>query len=224
MSALQLNTSGNNNTAIGRSSLNHNTTGSSNIALDGGFFLTTGSNNIDIGNSGVAAESATIRIGDSQQNRAFIAGIRGITTGSATGIPVLIDTNGQLGTVSSSRRFKDDITDMGATSDVLMQLRPVTFHYKADTGGADRALQYGLIAEEVAEVAPQLVAHSADGQIETVYYQHLAPMLLNEVQKQQRTIGEQAARIDAMARELASIRTLLGEITPKSATGAAFRP
>ena len=107
----------------------------------------------------------------------------------------MIDSAGQLGTANSSRRFKDDIADMAESSSELMKLRPVTFHYKTDQNPAGRTLQYGLIAEEVAEVDPRLVARSADGQIETVLYQFLPPMLLNEYQKQQRTIQAQAARI-----------------------------
>ena len=110
---------------------------------------------------------------------------------------MLIDSNGQLGTVSSSRRVKDDIADMDAASSALMTLRPVTFHYKSDQNPSGRTLQYGLIAEEVAEVYPGLVARSADGQIETVLYQFLPPMLLNEVQKQQRTIEALRAQVEA---------------------------
>jgi hypothetical protein len=124
-------------------------------------------------------------------------------------VAVLVDGNGQLGTISSSRRVKDDIADMDAASSALMRLRPVTFHYKSDQNPSGRTLQYGLIAEEVAEVYPGLVARSADGQIETVLYQFLPPMLLNEYQKQQRTIEAQAvelatqtARLDAKANAL----------------------
>jgi hypothetical protein len=120
----------------------------------------------------------------------------------------MIDSAGQLGTVSSSRRFKDDVADMAGASDVLMKLRPVTFHYKSDQDPAGRRLQYGLIAEEVAELNPGLVARSADGQVETVLYQFLPPMLLNEVQKQQRTIEAQAAEIAALKRETARIAAL----------------
>jgi hypothetical protein len=207
MQALYYNTTGGNNTASGVQALQSNTTGSNNIALGSlaGSNLTTGSNNIDIGNTGVAVESDTIRIGDAQ-TRAFIAGIRGVTTGFATAIPVLIDTNGQLGTASSSRRVKDDIADMGEASRTLMKLRPVTFHYKADKSPKGRTLQYGLIAEEVAKVAPGLVARSANGKIETVYYQFLAPMLLNEYQKQQRTIEAQAAELTRQKVEIAELR------------------
>lgn len=115
---------------------------------------------------------------------------------------MVVDTNGQLGTTVSSRRFKDNIADMNTASSALMNLRPVTFHYKTDQNVAGRTLQYGLIAEEVNEVYPGLVAHSADGQIETVMYQHLPPMLLNEFQKQQR-------RINALEQELQEIKSLL---------------
>jgi len=209
--SLAANTTGNFNAAFGRVSLYANTTGSRNIAIgDGaGYQLTTGSNNIAIGNTGIAAEADTIRIGTAgTHTRAFVAGISGVTTGAA-GVAVLVDGNGQLGTISSSRRVKDDIADMDAASSALMRLRPVTFHYKSDQNPSGRTLQYGLIAEEVAEVYPGLVARSADGQIETVLYQFLPPMLLNEYQKQQRTIEAQAvelatqtARLDAKANAL----------------------
>lgn len=127
-----------------------------------------------------------------------------MTTATAA-IPVLVGTDGQLGTASSSRRVKDDIADMGAASEVLMQLRPVTFHYKSDHNPQGRALHYGLIAEEVAKVAPNLVAHSAKGEIETVYYQHLTPMLLNEYQKQQRTIAAQSALLTKQTAHIAAL-------------------
>jgi len=90
----------------------------------------------------------------------------------------------------------------------LMKLRPVTFHYRADRNPAGRTLQYGLVTEEVAEVYPGLVAHSIDGQIETVLYQFLPPMLLNEYQKQQRAIEAQAAEIATLKRQVAQIAQL----------------
>ncbi|MBL0121924.1 MAG: tail fiber domain-containing protein [Betaproteobacteria bacterium] len=106
---------------------------------------------------------------------------------------------------------------MDDASSALMKLRPVTFHYKSDQNPAGRVLQYGLIAEEVNEVYPGLVAHSAEGQIETVMYQHLPPMLLNEFQKQQRTIAAQAGelarhsiRMETLERELLAIKAMLG--------------
>jgi hypothetical protein len=195
------NTTGNQNTASGVGALQNNTTGTGNIALgpNAGINQTTGSGNIYIGNAGVATENDTIRIGSfnvvGDPNRFFVAGVRGITTGLADGVAVLIDSVGQLGTISSSRRFKDDIADMDAASSALMDLRPVTFHYKTDRNPSGRTLQYGLIAEEVAQVYPGLVARSADGQVETVMYQFLPSMLLNEVQKQHRTIRSQAEHV-----------------------------
>jgi hypothetical protein len=125
------------------------------------------------------------------QSSFFAAGIRGATTGNNDAIPVMIDSAGQLGTVSSSRRFKEDIQDMSDASDGLMSLRPVTFRYKRPFDDGAKPIQYGLIAEEVAEVYPDMVARSADGQIETVKYQLLDPMLLNEVQKQHQHAQQQ---------------------------------
>ena len=219
--ALFSNTGGGTNTASGRDALYSNTSGNSNIAVGylAGENLTTGDNNIVIGHQGVAGNSSTIRIGTpGTQLTAFIAGIRGVTTGTAA-IPVLIGTDGQLGTTSSSRRVKDDIADMGEASNTLMKLRPVTFHYKTDQNPKGRSLQYGLIAEEVEKVAPGLVARSANGEIETVFYQHLTPMLLNEYQKQQRTIEAQAsmvkqqvARIDEQAKEIVALKEQAVEV------------
>jgi hypothetical protein len=120
-----------------------------------------------------------------------VAGARGVATGQNNAVPVLIDSNGQLGTISSSRRFKEDIRAMGDASEGLMRLRPVTFRYKKPFDDGSKPIQYGLIAEEVAEVYPDLVAHSADGQIETVKYQLLDPMLLNEVQREQKEMQRQ---------------------------------
>ncbi|MGZ5385667.1 MAG: tail fiber domain-containing protein, partial [Acidimicrobiia bacterium] len=168
----------------------------SNIAVgsSAGSTLTTGVGNIDIGNPGIAGESSTIRIG-SVQTRAFLAGVRGRTTGVADGLTVLIDSNGQLGTVSSSARVKRDIAGMGEQSSALMKLRPVSFFYRSDAVGIR---QYGLIAEEVAEVMPELVQFSPAGEAETVRYHFLAPLLLNQVQKQNRQIEEQQKTIDAL--------------------------
>ena len=193
----------NNNIAIGANAGGAITTGSSNIIIGApaGGNITTGNNNIVIGNSAQLGDSGTIRIGDSNVAlRTFIAGILGATV--AGGTNVLINGAGQLGTTLSSRRYKDDIANMDQASSALMALRPVTFHYKTDQSAPGRTLQYGLIAEEVAEIYPGLIAHSTDGQIETVMYQYLPPMLLNEFQKQQRTI-------DAQATELASQRAAL---------------
>jgi trimeric autotransporter adhesin len=178
--ALRSNTTGNFNTASGVDALNNNTTGSSNIGIGyrGGLSLTTGSDNIDIGNTGVAAESGVIRIGmKSTQTAAYIAGIYGT---SVTGSAVVVSSSGQLGVTVSSERFKTGIAPMGANTAKLEQLRPVTFHLKTDPQGS---LQYGLIAEEVAQVYPELVIRNESGRIDGVRYDELAPMLLNEMQK-----------------------------------------
>jgi hypothetical protein len=122
---------------------------------------------------------------------------------------VVIDSNGQLGTTSSSRRFKEDIEDMGAASRDLMRLRPVTYRYKQPFADGSKPIQYGLIAEEVAEVYPDLVAHSADGKIETVKYQVLDSMLLNELQRQQAEIcrlEERLATLEAVLARVSSVQ------------------
>jgi hypothetical protein len=217
--ALGLNTSGYNNTAIGGSDalgefgvLGRITTGHDNIAIGilAGYFVSSGNSlNIHIGNSGAPSDNGTIRIGaPSAQSSFFAAGIRGATTANNDAVPVLIDSNGQLGTVSSSRRFKEDIHDMGDASNGLMRLRPVTFRYTKPFADGSKPIQYGLIAEEVAEVYPDLVARSADGQIETVKYQLLDSMLLNEVQRQQRMIEKQRREIEELKSQLDGLSEL----------------
>src|SRR5439155_16055629 len=134
-----------------------NTTGSNNVALgsSAGSALTTGSSNIDIGNVGVAAESRTIRVGTAgTQRQTFIAGISGA---SVTGTAIVVNSGGQLGVAPSSQRFKQDIRTMGDASDTLMALRPVTFQYKPDVDPIG-VCQFGLVAEEVEKVNPDLVA------------------------------------------------------------------
>ncbi|MCX6382367.1 MAG: tail fiber domain-containing protein [Armatimonadetes bacterium] len=186
--ALYKNTSASYSVADGYQSL-YNSKGKYNIGLGyrGGFNLTTGSYNIAIGNQGVAAESGAIRIGTSGlQKTAYIAGINGVT--SSAGVAVYIDANGQLGTVTSSRRFKNDIKSMGNVSEKLLQLRPVTFSYKVADEKGGHPVQYGLIAEEVAKVFPNLVQYDKAGKPFTVYYHLLTPMLLNELQKANRRV------------------------------------
>ena len=144
VNALLFNTTGSSNTASGAGALVNNTTGSSNIALgiNAGVNLTTGNNNIDIGNAGVAGESRTIRIGTKgTHRRTAIAGISGATV--AGGVGVIIDTNGHLGTVVSSERFKDNIKPMDKASEAILALKPVTFHYKkSSTPRASRSLAW----------------------------------------------------------------------------------
>ena len=192
-----------NNTALGNNA-GYSTTGSANIAIgaNAAVNVTTGFSNIHIGNLGTAADDATIRIGTAgQQTTAFVAGIRGVTT-ATTAIPVLVGTDGQLGTVSSSRRFKQDIADMDGFSTRLAALRPVTFRYTQPAADGSRPLDFGLIAEEVAEVFPELAVRGRDGQIETVAYHKLPALLLNELQKQQQAL-------EAMQAELAALRAIV---------------
>src|ERR1035441_8749519 len=162
--ALVGNTTGSYNTASGYEALSSNASGSYNTAIgQSAGFYPTGSYNIMIGHQGLAADDHIIRIGD-VQTQTFIAGISGV---NVSGVPVLVSSSGQLGIASSSRRFKEEIHDMGDVTADLMRLRPVTFRYKQPFEDASQPIQYGLIAEEVAEVYPELVVHSADGKIET---------------------------------------------------------
>jgi hypothetical protein len=205
--ALFGNSTGNYNTALGASAL-INTTGSSNIAIgrSAGNNIGSGSNNIDIGNNAPGNESDTIRIGNTQ-TRAFLAGVNGAT--SSSGVAVFVNSSGQLGTVTSSLRFKEDVEDMGEATGDLMKLRPVTFHYKAPYDDGSRLLQYGLIAEEVAKVYPTLVQYDAQGKPFTVRYQALNTMLLNELQKQHAQVEEQKAQLAAQEARIQRLEALL---------------
>jgi endosialidase-like protein len=188
--ALFHNKSGDANTAVGFLALSSNRKGNNNIALGAlaGGSLTTGDNNIDIGNAGVTGESAKIRIGTTgAQNNTFIAGISGVTV--AGGVGVVIDSNGQLGTTTSSAHFKQDIQAMGEASNALLALKPVTFRYKhqIDPEGIP---QFGLVAEEVEKVNPALVARDAKGEVYTVRYEAVNAMLLNEFLKEHRKVEQ----------------------------------
>ena len=210
--ALRANTTGLANTASGYQALYSNTTGSRNTAIvfGAGGSLTTGDNNIAIGNVGVAADSGVVRMETSgTHTKTYVAGIRGVTTGVADGIFVLVDSAGQLGTVSSSRRFKEEIRNMGDASDRLLQLRAVLFRYKHEVAGEDRPLQYGLIAEEVAEIFPELVVFDEQGRPFTVRYHILSSMLLNELQKQHERDDAQAQELEQLRAEVGELRALL---------------
>jgi hypothetical protein len=195
------------NTAIGEDTLSFNSTGSFNTAIgsDAGSFNRTGDNSIFIDNVGSATDSNVIRIGDFQ-TRAFIQGIRGKTTDIANAVPVVIDSNGQLGTVSSSARYKEDIYDLGDVSRRLLNLRPVKFRYKADVQKGERPVEYGLIAEEVNKVFPELVVYDKEGRPETVRYHILSTLLLNELQAVQ-------ARVVALEQELKEREALKARIS-----------
>jgi hypothetical protein len=203
------NSTGNYNTAVGASALT-NATGSSNIAIgrSAGTNISSGSNNIDIGNNAPGNESNTIRIGTTgTHTAAFLAGVDGAT--SSSGVAVYVNSSGQLGTLTSSLRFKEDVEDMGEATGDLMKLRPVTFHYKAPYDDGSRLLQYGLIAEEVAKVYPTLVQYDAQGKPFTVRYQALNTMLLNELQKQHAQVEEQKAQLAAQEARIQRLEALL---------------
>ena len=192
--ALLRNTTGGSNTAIGAGALSFNTAGNNNIVLgvSAGSNLTTGSNNIDIGAAGVAGESAKIRIGkQGTQNGTFIAGIAGVPV---TGSTVVVNTNGKLGVAASSARFKQAIKPMDKASEAILALKPVTFHYKEeiDPNGVP---QFGLVAEQVEKINPDLVVRDAEGKAYTVRYDAVNAMLLNEFLKEHRNVTEQQSTI-----------------------------
>jgi len=210
--ALYSNTTGDGNTANGLSALAFNTTGAFNIALgtSAGQNLTTGDRNIDIGNLGVADEGNTIRIGTTdEQSATYIAGIAGQTVG-AGGSTCYVDNDGKLGVFLSARRFKTDIAEMGAASEAILALRPVTFHYKP---GLDRSgiPQFGLVAEEVAAVNRDLVTHDAKGQLSTVRYEAVNAMLLNEFLKEHRKVEQQGRQIQEQAVSIAALKSTVAQ-------------
>ena len=218
--ALYHNTTGSNNSASGYAALYANTSGSNNVAIGSyaGFYPKSGSYNIDIGSRGVAADSGVTRIGTTgRQKAAYVAGVSDVNlTGGA---PVMVTASGQLGVVSSSRRYKEDIRSMGNVSDRLLNLRPVTFRYKRADERGQKPEQYGLIAEEVAQVMPELVVYNDKGQPETIAYQMLAPLLLNELQreharaeKENRDLRRQLTAVNA---QLAQLRQVTARLSSK---------
>jgi Chaperone of endosialidase len=199
--ALLSNTTGEFNTANGIEALVSNTTGGSNIALgdSAGFNLTTGDFNIDIGNAGVADEANTIRIGRSgDQTKTFVAGISGA---AVAGAAVKVNANGQLGVAPSSERFKADIKPMDKASEAILALKPVTFRYRHDVDPKGIP-QFGLVAEQVAKVNPDLVDRDAKGGIYTVRYEAVNAMLLNEFLKEHRTVQELEAIVAQQQKEI----------------------
>ena len=212
--ALFSNITGGSNTATGVQAL-YRTIGGGNIALgfQAGVNLTTGANNIDIGNAGVAGESNKIRIGrQGMHNGTFIAGISGV---AGTGNHVVVNAMGKLGVVTSSVRFKEDIKPMDKASEAIHALKPVTFRYKKEID-AERAPQFGLVAEEVEKINPDLVMRDAEGKVYTVRYEAVNTMLLNEFLKEHKkveqlestiaslaaTVKEQAAQIQKVSAQL----------------------
>jgi hypothetical protein len=229
--ALQSNTDATFNTAIGASALTlnisdgntacgnvalFNNTGSNNTALGNGAGtnLTTGTNNIDIGYivGGVAGESNTIRIGNSDIAATFIEGISGAT--ASGGAAVFVNSNGKLGTSTSSARFKEDIKPMGNASEVILALKPVSFRYKKDLDPAGIS-QFGLIAEEVETVNPDLIIRDREGKPQTVRYEQINAMLLNEFLKEHRTVEKQQKDIDSLKAELKEQRDLIQKVSDR---------
>jgi hypothetical protein len=201
------NTTGNDNTAIGTAALQRNTTGSNNVALGSGagFTIVNGDFNIDIGSPGRGRDSFTIRIGQRQTNT-YIAGISGVTV--PTGVPVIVDADGHLGTTTSSVRFKEDIKPMDKASEAIVRLKPVTFRYKHELDPAGIP-QFGLVAEDVAKVNPNLVARDEQGKPYTVRYDAVNAMLLNEFIKARRQIDSQQKQIDALTTGLQKVSAQL---------------
>ena len=207
--ALYGNTSGNNNTAVGQNALRSNTTGKNNIALgsNAGINLTTGSNNIDIVDKGLVGEANTIRIGkQGTQQTTYIAGISGKTI--AGGVNVVIDTTGHLGTVVSSARFKDAIQPMDKASEAILTLQPVTFRYKKELDSKGIP-QFGLVAEQVEKVDPDLVARDETGKPYTVRYEAVNAMLLNEFLKEHRKVADQSDQIAELKATVADLKSAL---------------
>jgi Chaperone of endosialidase len=214
---------GDDNTAVGARALQNLTSGDRNIALGlgAGGNLTAGSDNLYIASGGLASESETIRIGvASRHTRFFANAIRGITTDNNNAQAVMIDSAGQLGTTSSSRKTKFDITDLDPSASAALQhLRPVQFRYLKPFADGSTPIQYGLIAEEVQEVLPELVVTDEQGDPASVKYHILPSLLLAEVQRLEREravqnvlVHRQGTEIAQLRDELQALRTLVDDV------------
>ena len=208
-SALLNNTTGRNNTALGNNALFNNATGNNNTALGAaaGINLTNGSNNVYIGAFGATSESNTIRIGRAGlQTAVFVTGIWGAT--APGGAPVVIDGFGHLGTLTSSARYKDAIKPMDKASEAIFALQPVTFHYKKELD--PKAIpQFGLVAEQVAKIDPDLVGRDEAGKPYTVRYEAVNAMLLNEFLKAHQKAEQQEASISELKVVVAAQQELI---------------
>jgi hypothetical protein len=220
--ALAGNATGNNNTATGGFALWDNTTGNNNTALGASalFNNMTGSNNIALGataGTGVSTASNVICIGIPGANvndSLYVANVFE-TSIDPDNLPVYIDFTGRLGTQSSSRRFKDDITSMEKASEALLSLRPVTFHYKNDVKTTP---QFGLIAEEVAKVNPALVVPDKEGKPYSVRYDQVNAMLLNEFLKEHQAFLEEQCKVERLEKQVAALTAGLQKVTAQLAT------
>jgi len=182
------------------------------VGTNAGQNLTTGSNNIDIGANvlGAAAETNTIRIGkQGTQKSTLIAGIFGA---AVNGSQVVVSSNGKLGVAPSSARFKEAIKPMDKASEVILALKPVTFRYKEELD-PDGVPQFGLVAEEVEKINPDLVVRGEDGKVMTVRYEAVNAMLLNEFLKEHRKVEEQAAKLDQQQKQIAALTVGLQKVT-----------
>ncbi len=218
--ALQNNGVGHDNTAHGFQALKGNMSGNNNVAVgsNAGANLTTGSNNIVIGANvpGVAGESGKIRIGkQGTQNGTFIAGISGV---AVTGTQVVVNANGKLGVTASSARFKDDIKPMDKSSEAILGLKPITFHYKKEID-PEGIPQFGLIAEQVEKVNRDLVARDNEGKIYTVRYEAVNAMLLNEFLKEHRKVETLEGVVAQQQKQIEALTAGLQKVTAQLETG-----
>jgi hypothetical protein len=216
--ALSANT-GDNNTAIGFEALFNSSAGTANTAIGAGALISnsTGIDNTALGSgagSAVTDASNVICIGfgvagANVNNSCYIGNIFGQSVGGE-GVSLLVDSSGKLGTQLSSRRFKKDIQPMDKASEVILALKPVTFHYKTDNRDTP---QFGLIAEEVAETDPDLVVRDQTGEIYTVRYEAVNAMLLNEFLKEHRTVQEQGATIARLQKQIDALTADLQKVS-----------
>ena len=209
--ALYNNTQGAGNTAMGDAALYNNATGNDNVAVgdNAGYSVTTANDVTCIG--------ANV-FGANVSNTTWIGHVYGVTTQSGATLPVIVSSDGQLGTVASSKRYKKDIATMDQASDAILSLRPVTFHYKTDTTCTP---QYGLIAEEVAKINPALVLPDKEGKPYTVRYDAVNAMLLNEFLKEHKKVESQQATITELtstaAQQQKHMEVLTAQMTEQAA-------
>jgi hypothetical protein len=238
--ALTSNANGSFNTAIGNGALSNNTTGGSNTAIgfgalfsntgslntalgvNAGANLTTGDNNIVIANVGAATEANTIHIGT--QGTHAVTYIAGISDAVVVGTPVVVDNNGRLGVAVSSQRFKDEVTAMEKASEAVLALRPVTFRYKKEIDPEGTA-QFGLVAEEVEKVNPDLIVRDKEGKPYSVRYDQVNAMLLNEFLKEHLKVEQQRKDFEAaLAQQQKQIESLTAGLQKMSAQLEASKP
>jgi hypothetical protein len=209
--ALLNNRTGYGNTAIGGNTLSKNIAGASNIALGAGAgsVLTTGSNNIDIGNAGLDGESGTIRIGTERTHTAtYVAGVSKTPLAHGTAVAVGITPDGQLGVRASSARFNETIQPMEKASEVILSLQPVMFRYRKELDQSATP-QFGLVAEQVEKVDPELVARDDQGKAFAVRYEEVNVMLLNEFLKEHEKVADQANQLNDQKNKIAELKAAL---------------